>query len=100
MDAKGRSSKSDLSHVLRSAKVLQQQLKLGASTVKLSITGGGSGFHPDTGPIVVACVFDITSPTRDDANAHLNDLAEQGCECSGPSQSGNGEWTVSCNCTD
>jgi len=93
-------TKLNLANVLRSARSLRQQLDDGAAEVALTISGGGGGTHPDVGPTAIACVFDITSKTRDDANAHLNDLASQGCECSGPTATDDGQFTVSCNCPD
>jgi hypothetical protein len=92
--------KIDLSSIRRSAKVLREQLEHGDAAVKLTITGGRGGIRPDNGSTVAACVFDITSPTRDDANGHLNELAAQGCQCSGPTQTADGNWSVSCNCPD
>lgn len=92
---------ANLRHALLTARSLRKDLGNTTSEIALTIKGGSNdgGVHGG-GTTTIACIFDITSATRDECNAHLNDLAAQGCYCSGPDKGDDGQWHASCNCPD
>jgi hypothetical protein len=92
---------ANLQHALHTALGLRKDLADTTAEVKLTIKGwgNGGGVHGG-GTETIACIFDITSKDRDECNGHLNELASQGCFCTGPSEGDDGQWHASCNCPD
>ncbi|GLQ46716.1 hypothetical protein GCM10007862_17670 [Dyella lipolytica] len=91
---------ANLRHALHTARGLRKDLGDTTAEVDLTIKGGGNNGVHGGGTTTIACTFDITSEDYDTCNNHLNDLAAQGCYCTGPTQGEDGKWYATCNCPD